>query len=250
MKIFLVSLKKDIAKRNNILQQAGKLGLEVEVTEAVYGKELTEKQLGEAVFDYKNCALSKGEIGCSLSHLNIYRRITRDNIPLALVLEDDAIMKNGLPSALEEIELFDKKSVPSVYMLSRATGYFPLKRRKLQKLTLFKLYRGYNTYGYVINNAAARKMLSALHPVVFEADMWEYFKLILNLDIYCLLDPVIEDGDKGKEYSIIEAERAALSARRPDYRGQMVLKKWPLAILKKGFYRTVCRLFSKRAPKA
>ena len=46
--------------------------------------------------------LTPGEIGCALSHLNLYKHIIEHNIQHALIMEDDTLLKPIFPYVLEQ----------------------------------------------------------------------------------------------------------------------------------------------------
>ena len=245
-KVFAINLKREPDKKQNILRQLDAAGLQAEIIEAVDGKELSEAQLEEMVYDYKNSCLGKGTIGNALSILNIYKRMIDEAIPLVLMLEDDAVLQPQTKAVLEEIALNDNSAKPAVYILTHVTDYLPLTKRTLKTCTLYKLYRGYNNHGTVLNLAAAKKLHALLYPVIFESDRWEYFKLILNLDIYCTIPHVIDTADRDKSMSSLELERDKFKGLRTAYRAKMVMKKFPFFWIKKIYYRTLVKLFSKK----
>ena len=47
--------------------------------------------------------LTPGEVGCALSHLNLYKHIIDNNIPNALIMEDDTLFKQIFPQVLDQI---------------------------------------------------------------------------------------------------------------------------------------------------
>ena len=51
--------------------------------------------------------LSLSEIGCYLSHYNLWRRMADDNIPAAVILEDDARLRPGFAAAVAEAAACD-----------------------------------------------------------------------------------------------------------------------------------------------
>jgi len=248
-KVFVTNLKREPHKKDHISRQLEAAGLHAEIIEAVDGKELSEAQLDEMVYDHKKCGLPKGTIGNALSKQKMYKRMIDENIPLVLMLEDDAVLQPRTKAVLEEIAQNDNSAKPTVYLLSHATDYLPLTKRVLETCTLYKLYRGFNNHGYILNLAAARKIHKLQHPVIFESDRWELFKLILNLDICCTIPHVIDTADSRKKMSSIEVERKLLLKQRTAYKSEMARKKFPLLTVKKLFYRVVVKLFAKKNPR-
>ena len=72
------------------------MGLECEVIEGVYGAKVPAQEREQLVDDEESLRLRRmkltaGELGCTLSHLSIYRKIIEEGCELALVLEDDMV---------------------------------------------------------------------------------------------------------------------------------------------------------------
>ena len=95
---FIINLKKDSDKKEHMQRLCDEIGLTPTFIDAVYGKELSQKDL-DAVYDEEVARQSTGrplarsEIGCSLSHLSVYQQMVDNNIPYALIFEDDIEIK-------------------------------------------------------------------------------------------------------------------------------------------------------------
>ena len=111
--IFIVNLKKDTEKKAHMQQLCKQHGLDCQFIDAVYGKEVDENELAK-VYDRKRALeergreLIAGEIGCTLSHKNIYRKIVNNHIEQALVFEDDITFDHRIHDALSSISNFPK----------------------------------------------------------------------------------------------------------------------------------------------
>ena len=53
--------------------------------------------------------LSKGAIGAGLSHLDAWRKIAASDAPMALILEDDAILDKDLDDILHQLSLLEDR---------------------------------------------------------------------------------------------------------------------------------------------
>ena len=96
----------ELQARIRALQE--QLELEYDVFPAVRGNDLSQDELARHYDDkrfnrYEGRSVSSGELGCALSHIGIYKKIVRDDIPHALILEDDAWLNPNLPMILEAI---------------------------------------------------------------------------------------------------------------------------------------------------
>lgn len=104
LKTFLINLERRPDRLMFVKQQLENLNIAFERVNAVDGNCLTDEQ--KAFFNQKRFALEckrkavNGEIGCALSHQTVWQRMVDENIPYALILEDDVQLKPELVSLL------------------------------------------------------------------------------------------------------------------------------------------------------
>lgn len=168
VKIFVINLDRSPDRREAIFARLGELGLTATATRfpAIDGATLSEAEQGyngrkRRLFYGKDLTL--GEIGCARSHLGVYAEMERCGIDHALVLEDDALIDDTLPAALDAIAAnsgdWDMvRFLPEEKNLSRARPVKDLGHG-------FTLCRVYGTPGgahaYVLNRTAAIRLLKA-----------------------------------------------------------------------------------------
>ena len=93
--VFVINLKRSAARRDHTTKQLNDLGIPFQIIEAVDGTDLSDSEIkNNGNFGiYKNGLypryLLKEEIGCALSHLNIYHKMVAEKTPIACILEDD-----------------------------------------------------------------------------------------------------------------------------------------------------------------
>ena len=104
--IFVITMKHE-KRLQNIQEQQTKIEKPIILFDAVKGDYLDtdrlvqEKQI-DPDFNLSNDKLRKREIGCYMSHLNIYKKIKKDKLPgYTIVFEDDFVVKERF---LEEIQ--------------------------------------------------------------------------------------------------------------------------------------------------
>ncbi|PHM70362.1 lipooligosaccharide galactosyltransferase I [Xenorhabdus sp. KJ12.1] len=221
MKIFVINIKSNLDRRLAIQRQADTLSLHIEFIDAVNGAELTDCEVSKLVYDYPNCRLTKGEIGCALSHLFIYEKIIKEKISHALILEDDAILSDNIHNVISEIENIDNIKKPNVYLLNKAEKYVNNRKVEAKELHIYQAYEASGTYGYLINKIAAKKLLKELKPIKYEADMWGIFKFRHFINVYCIIPHVISTFDLDTLSSSIETERSSLKKERESYRHKL-----------------------------
>ncbi len=91
--IYVINLKKDVERKENMIKQLEQNNLKYEITEAVNGSELDlEKLKKENIIKVTYYQLKKGQYGCYLSHINIWKKFLETDKKYCLVLEDDAIL--------------------------------------------------------------------------------------------------------------------------------------------------------------
>lgn len=115
---FIISLEDVDSNKNKLLiEKLTILGHKVKLENAKNGKQLLACDYFEKMSICKKRtgkAITPSELGCTLSHLSIYKKIIESNIKYALILEDDVII-NALD--LDVIKtLIDKTSKPDFFI--------------------------------------------------------------------------------------------------------------------------------------
>lgn len=243
MQTFVISLKDSKDRQKSILDQCKRLGIEPVFISAVYGRNLT----GSEVYQYSNQKKAKqlfgrelllGEIGCALSHKRIYQKIIDENIPYAVILEDDVVIKEGFNEAVKLILALD--IIWDLILLGHNKGF--KKGKEIgsiksfwsdieldNKFTIGRVVKGgLGTFGYIISNSGAKKLLEYLN---FEKIMFPIDKITSNskiINTYGLFPSIVTVDMKFD--SMIENE----SLRNNDRKGELVfeiakiVKKTPL----------------------
>ncbi len=187
MRTFVISLKDAAARRNFMTQQLEKLGIDFEFLDAFYGADYynDEKYFArKSSRRYEKRLMTPGEIGCALSHQAIYRKMIDENIPYALIFEDDAVISPDILKVLPELEKYIKPNqlitlakCDLIYNKNRIhlyDGYY------LSKPYMIKYGSMAQTPGYIITKEAAEKILSINFPVYIPADSWGRYKKIID----------------------------------------------------------------------
>jgi glycosyl transferase family 25 len=197
VKTFVVNLPEALQRREAIERQLRSLGLDYEMVDAVRGRSLTTDERSRHYNDQKfhrlvGRSIGAGELGCSLSHLEVYRRITSRGIAHALVLEDDAWLSPNVPALLEAIEGNCSPEARDLLLLSWANpiaskGY----RRLWSGYVLARALGGIGSHGYVISRAAAAELQKRLYPVCHTADCWAWLNRHGYVNLLAVTPPPI-----------------------------------------------------------
>jgi glycosyl transferase family 25 len=183
MKVISMTLRRAPERGEYIERHLKRLKLDYQLVDCIDFKDYTDEEyqkLYNAEAVAQNPYWTKGVIGCTLSHLKIYDAMIAQNIPVALVLEDDAMLPPDIASILDRIEA--EIGGDEVIALSfhnhhkKETELSTQGRTKLPKglelLYPVNLDEIASTMGYVITLEAARKLIRLNRPVSFSCDYW------------------------------------------------------------------------------
>lgn len=187
MRIFVISLKDAADRRAFVAGQLDALGLEYEFVDAVWGKDHyadpdyydREKALRIELRD-----MTPGEVGCALSHQKVYKLIEEQELPYALVLEDDILPSSDLPEMLRLLEGYIRPN--DLIQLERCDVYSGhgiesiYKNYRLVRPTMIKYGSISQGAGYIITREAGKMILSINMPVYVPADSWGQYEGKIN----------------------------------------------------------------------
>lgn len=116
--------------------------------------------------------LGYGHRGCILSHIGIWQRIVREELPYAFVFEDDVIPHPAISKGLgQEYLRLTSKTLDIVYignMMNPADPQiYDASRKVIESPT-------YTTHAYMITLEGAKKLLSIIPTMNQPIDMWLY----------------------------------------------------------------------------
>lgn len=162
---------------------------------AINGRELSNEKKNE-LFDDNGCMkrygreLNSGEIGCVLSHRKCYQKLIDSGNNYALIFEDDIQFIRNI-NVLSDIDIDKILSVktPTVLLISGDFWYF---KRK----PIVDAYCAIGAYAYLINRAAAEKILSIKRPFNVSDDWMLYKHMGIHLKA---IIPYIVDANLNME---------------------------------------------------
>lgn len=183
MNKYLISLDKDSQRRELFFSQNDTADFRVFSAINTMQREWDElaEQFDLSKFEqHYGRKVTKGEIGCTLSHLNVYRLIVEDEAvaeeDYALVCEDDALFAPNFQENLTAL-LAQKTDTPIVLIGQSKIGEFDDVELEINYPTTFSFlchkaggvnyaspYKSYfaGTVGYLIKKSAAREFLKHL----------------------------------------------------------------------------------------
>jgi len=226
LEVFVINLKRSTERKEYMAALCEKNSLFPEFITAVDGRRLdVEELLGEVCLNNMVAGgigreLCKAEIGCALSHKEIYQKLIDQNIEQALVLEDDVEFDERLIHVLGSINTFPSNW--EIVLLGHHGGESRFNNTKGslwdRKIILnnYKLVRpselAYGAYGYLINKRGASKLLAELELMAKPIDHYTGDSYYINL--YAVSPPVIGiHEDLSDNFHSME-ERKELQAER------------------------------------
>jgi glycosyl transferase family 25 len=175
--VFVINLKRSLERRDHTTIQLNDLGLHFQIVEATDGAELSDQNIqnnhdfGIFKFGMHSRYLLKEEIGCTLSHLKIYRHLVDEKLDMACILEDDNDYSSNFKDVLDNIPFYsDNWDLLYLGHRSGSTTKEAQSRKKKQLMPLDyfigeAIEMPYGSHAYVIKNEAAKKLLNRAYPV-------------------------------------------------------------------------------------
>jgi len=124
--------------------------------------------------------MSAGQVGCALSHVMAYRRMTELDLPYAFVIEDDVVLPDNIEAVVMScLPYLSPSGVISLYSpRPAATEYSNRDSPILQFGRLLSPTASLDTHtatSYLIGRSAAAGIIGCNYPVRYLADHWFAF---------------------------------------------------------------------------
>ena len=119
--------------------------------------------------------LTRGGVGCAMSHKAIWEEVAAARKELVLVLEDDAII---LPNFRERIPMIISELPETWDILYLGSGQYEVETSFSPHLA--RPSRIYGLFGYVINWRGAERLLKRVFPLRYQIDteLWRNFSTL------------------------------------------------------------------------
>lgn len=177
--IFVINLVTSPDRRRACAEQFARVGLTPTFVEAVDGRKMDPADISRIVDERGRLRrapkpLSPAEVGCYLSHWRVLEKIVADDIPQALVMEDDLLIGEALPRVLAALAT---EALPPYEMIKLGISE-PLTKAFEPILPLTEtasLVRHHNVVNsnlaYVVTKAGARRFLRYGMPIRYPVDV-------------------------------------------------------------------------------
>ena len=185
MKAFLINLDRHPDRLARAQARLAAAGVETVRVPAVDGSSLSPAIRHTAVARFhallaRGRLYTPGQIGCTLSHHAVYRRMVDEDIPSALVFEDDVLLTPGFSTSLAAVETLLDVNHRQVFLFSDGT-YPPLHS---DGNAFTRASYGDCSEAYLITLPAARELLRVNSPMVVMLDSWTRFAARGHIELY------------------------------------------------------------------
>ena len=236
MKALIVNLQDCEERRDAIKKQMEALrSIDYEFIDAVDGRKMNTQELNQ-LFNLKRFKslyfreARPGEVGCTMSHQRCFQAIIDQNLPYALLLEDDAVLGdvNRIIHSIHTVQNWlDKQELPTVILFSSWFWHCE-DVINIDDIRIVKVFDAFFTYAYVINRKAVLLMKEE-RPFV-TADDWFYWRKkgiqILGVTPFVINHPT----DESVESTISGASSKRTTVNQMLYRithfKRLFIRKW------------------------
>jgi glycosyl transferase family 25 len=213
-KTYIINLDKDTTRLEKVVKQLTDYNItNYDRIPAVYGKDLSEREIKEATSDFCNKFCTKSSIGCGMSHIKTYKTILANEDPYALILEDDVIFEDNFKDLVKEKLAMVPNDFDLVYLgcnncnsdgnvNSLADVYGLMFSTKYQKVndSVYSPKIAFALHAYIVSNAGAKKLLEIFKDGIYGHIDWQIQNTRKELNVYAI-NPSLVYQDLGTNIS-------------------------------------------------
>jgi len=186
MRILVINLERSRDRRIHVAGQLNRLKIQYEFVDAIDGMTLPQGEI-ESVYGIKDFPpwpsfnarrLVEGEVGCLLSHLQLYRKMIDENIECACIFEDDNCFQPDMSALLKgdlllrfnwDLLLIGHRGRDGSF--SKGAACVKAAEHVLGRYHIAKpVEPPYGTHAYLIRRKAAEKLLQHAFPLRMPID--------------------------------------------------------------------------------
>lgn len=160
--VYLVSMEKDIKRRKNLFKY-----VTPNEYSSVDGSKLLPIKILKEINIIEKEDIKKGEIGCYLSHYNIFNKIKNYNDIYSIIIEDD--VEFDIKKNINIIKDLVNNAPLDWEIIFIGHNYYEENEKKdhhkFNEYTFKKIKRVFGTQSYIINNKAIYSKIQKLLPI-------------------------------------------------------------------------------------
>lgn len=199
MKNYVISLTTASERRDHIIREFGKQGVDFEFFDAV-----TPEQVDNLAERYNinvgSCELTKGELACLFSHLSLWHKALGENMDYIAIFEDDVYLGNNshlylgdakwIPKNIDTVKLeFFQELVDMDFTGLKLPG-----NRKLRKINSVHL----GAAGYILNTHSINKFLNIIksYQQIIPIDHVLFDSHLKEIDVFQMHPAIVVQSDR------------------------------------------------------
>lgn len=124
--------------------------------------------------------LLPGQIGCTYSHLWIYHQIIEQNLPAALVFEDDVVLEDRFDERVEAVRRVLDCRKPQLYLFSAVE----VPETEVAQEGIRRICHSWGADAYLITQEAAKLIVAKNEPVLVVCDTMKRFARYFGLELF------------------------------------------------------------------
>ncbi|XP_041861443.1 procollagen galactosyltransferase 1 [Melanotaenia boesemani] len=188
--VFMINLERQAGRKKRMLRSLYEQKIACKVFEAVDGNAMNATQIHTQGIHmlpgysdpYHGRPLTKGELGCFLSHYNIWKEIVEQGLQTSLVIEDDlrfeVFFKRRLMNLMNEVE--DEGLDWDLIYIGRKRMQVDYREKAVPNIrNLVEADYSYWTLGYMVSLQGAKKLLKA-EPLKKVLPVDEFLPIMFN----------------------------------------------------------------------
>lgn len=195
--IYVINLDRSKDRLNKITKNLNEYGINFTRFPAVEGKKLNKNQLeSNTTLAARTILCNYAEIGCALSHIQLWEKLLNDSVNYYLVIEDDAVINDQFKKYVLEIDKIKGKinfDILSLYSDNKigSKNFFRLTDGMIIEKSFFRL----TTVSYIISRKGASKLLSLIRKVNYPIDFEiAYQTLFHDINHFTLNKNIVEQN--------------------------------------------------------
>ncbi|OAU94496.1 LgtB [Moraxella catarrhalis] len=226
MKNYVISLTTASARRDHIIREFGKQGVDFEFFDAITPEQVPSLAKTFHI-NIENSSLTQGELACLFSHVCLWQKAIDDNLDYIAIFEDDIYLGENADTFLNNTDwipqscgLIKIEHFIDKLHLGRSVG--TIANRAIKPLKEFN----WGTAGYLINQEMIDELLSLLQTMQIldtpiDHLMFEYAILQKHLPVYQLTPALCVQSDRPNEPSRSDTLKSTLENERQQQRAKV-----------------------------
>ncbi len=190
MKTVIISDVDNTLRRQNVETETSRVGLDFTFFDAIMANRMDPDEVASKALP--NTFLTRGEIGCALSHLGVMREFLSSEEKSILICEDDIYFTDEFSEErVHKIRQFvEATDEPRVVVLQKSIYHYKPIQKVDDTLHIYSAVNLFCMHGYIVNRKAAENIIQ------IAIDAFKFYHWLQKCDIYCLdKDLIIQAGE-------------------------------------------------------